>query len=60
VTCVPTFAIIAGSRAIVACAGKSFDLPVHRDLAEDLLDKRIPSDFDIACSEGASSRFSPS
>jgi AmmeMemoRadiSam system protein B len=53
VTCVPTFAIIAGSRAVAAFAGKSFDLPVHRDLAEDLLDRLIRSGFDIAYSEDA-------
>ena len=53
VTCVPTFAIIAGSRATATFAGRHFDLPVHRDMAEDLLDKLIRSDFDIAYSEDA-------
>lgn len=53
VTCVPTFAIIAGSRAIAKFAGRSFDLPVHRDMAEDMLDKLVHKDFDIAYSEDA-------
>src|SRR6188474_1874708 len=38
-TCVPTFAIIAGSRAVASFGGKTFDLPVHREMAEDLLVK---------------------
>src|SRR4030088_1639086 len=37
VPCIPTFAIIAGSRAIARFAGREFDLPVHREMAEDLL-----------------------
>jgi AmmeMemoRadiSam system protein B len=53
VTCVPTFAIIAGNRANATFAGRHFDLPVHRDMAEDLLDKLVRSDFDIAYSEDA-------
>ena len=53
VTCVPTFAIVAGSRAIAHFAGQTLDQPVHRDLAETLLDKLIRSDFDIAYSEDA-------
>src|SRR5438309_5913043 len=54
VTCIPTFAIIAGSRAIAKFAGKEYDLPVHREMAEDLLNKLIvEADFDIAYSEDA-------
>src|SRR4051794_25543626 len=37
VTCIPTFAVIAGSRAVAKFAGREFNLPVHRPLAEDLL-----------------------
>src|ERR671937_2999364 len=41
VTCIPTFAIIAGSRAIAKFAGKEYSLPVHREMAEDLLSKLV-------------------
>src|ERR1700737_2099008 len=41
VTCIPTFAIIAGSRAIAKFAGAGYDLPVHREMAEDLLTNRV-------------------
>jgi len=54
VTCIPTFAIIAGSRAIAKFAGKEYDLPVHREMAEDLLNKLVvEKNFDIAYSEDA-------
>jgi 2,3-dihydroxyphenylpropionate 1,2-dioxygenase len=54
VTCVPTFAIIAGSRAIARFAGREHTLPVHRDLAEDILDKLVVDhNFDLAYSEDA-------
>jgi len=54
VTCIPAFAIIAGSRAIAKFAGKSYDLPVHREMAEDLLNKLVvEKDFDVAYSEDA-------
>src|SRR5258708_39222602 len=39
VTCIPSFAIIAGSRAIAKFAGRDFDLQGHREMAEDLLNK---------------------
>jgi len=51
--CVPTFAILAGSRAIAEFAGRRYDLPVHREMAEDLLYKLVGADFDIAYSEDA-------
>lgn len=51
--CMPTFAIIAGNRAIATHAGKDYDLPVHREMAEDFLDTLIRNDFDIAYSEDA-------
>ena len=54
VTCIPTFAIIAGSRAIAKFAGKEYDLPVHREMAEDLLNALVvEKNFDIAYSEDA-------
>jgi AmmeMemoRadiSam system protein B len=54
VTCIPSFAIIAGNRAIAKFAGRSFDLPVHREMAEDLLNKLVvDKEFDVAYSEDA-------
>jgi 2,3-dihydroxyphenylpropionate 1,2-dioxygenase len=52
-TCVPTFCIIAGSRAIARFAGREFNLPIHREMAEDMLDKLVAKDFDMAYSEDA-------
>jgi 2,3-dihydroxyphenylpropionate 1,2-dioxygenase len=52
-TCVPTFAIIAGSRARAEFAGRSYDLPIHREMAEDILNKLVQANFDIAYSEDA-------
>ena len=51
--CVPTFAILAGSRAMAEFAGRRYDLPVHREMAEDFLYKLVGADFDIAYSEDA-------
>jgi len=53
VTCVPTFAIICGQRVIADHVGHHYDLPNHREMAEDLLDKLIHKGFDIAYSEDA-------
>ena len=54
VTCIPTFAIIAGSRAIAKFAGRDYDLPVHREMAEDLLNRLVVEhSFDVAYSEDA-------
>ncbi len=53
IDCVPTFAIVAGSRALAEFAGRSYDLPIHREMAEDLLDKLVGADFDLAYSEDA-------
>jgi aromatic ring-opening dioxygenase catalytic subunit (LigB family) len=54
VTCVPTFAIIAGSRVNAKFAGRSYDLPNHRPLAEDMLERLVVEHgFDIAYSEDA-------
>jgi AmmeMemoRadiSam system protein B len=52
-TCVPTFAIVAGNRAIAKFAGRDFDVPVHREMAEDLLEKLVHDGFDLAYSEDA-------
>ena len=51
--CVPTFAIVAGNRAIAEFAGRRFDLPIHREMAEDFLNRLVRADFDIAYSEDA-------
>jgi aromatic ring-opening dioxygenase catalytic subunit (LigB family) len=54
VTCIPTFAIIAGSRAVARFAGREYKLPVHREMAEDLLNKLVVDhSFDVAYSEDA-------
>jgi 2,3-dihydroxyphenylpropionate 1,2-dioxygenase len=52
-SCVPTFALVAGSRAIAEFAGRSYDLPIHREMAEDLLNRLVRADFDVAYSEDA-------
>jgi 2,3-dihydroxyphenylpropionate 1,2-dioxygenase len=53
-TCIPTFCIIAGSRAIARFAGREITLPVHREMAEDLLNKLVNERaFDLAYSEDA-------
>jgi 2,3-dihydroxyphenylpropionate 1,2-dioxygenase len=51
--CVPTFAIVAGSRAVAEFAGRRYDLPIHRQLAEDILNKLVGAGFDPAYSEDA-------
>src|SRR5215207_2417950 len=54
VTCVPSFAIIAGSRAIARFAGREHNLPIHREMAEDILNKLVVDhNFDMAYSEDA-------
>src|SRR5919108_444895 len=54
VTCIPTFAIIAGSRAVARFAGREYNLPVHREMAEDLLTRLVVDhEFDLAYSEDA-------
>src|SRR5881397_917869 len=54
VTCVPTFAIIAGSRAVAKFAGREYNVPVHREMAEDLLTRLVvEKNFDVAYSEDA-------
>jgi 2,3-dihydroxyphenylpropionate 1,2-dioxygenase len=54
VTCIPSFAIIAGNRAIAKFAGREHNLPIHREMAEDILNKLVVEhDFDMAYSEDA-------
>jgi aromatic ring-opening dioxygenase catalytic subunit (LigB family) len=50
---VPTFAVIAGERATAAFAGRTYAPPIHRALAEDLLDQLIRVGFDMAYSQEA-------
>jgi AmmeMemoRadiSam system protein B len=54
VSCVPSFAIVAGDRAIARFAGREHNLPIHREMAEDLLNKLVVEHaFDMAYSEDA-------
>ena len=54
VSCVPSFAVVAGDRAIAKFAGREHNLPIHRELAEDLLNKLVvEKNFDMAYSEDA-------
>jgi 2,3-dihydroxyphenylpropionate 1,2-dioxygenase len=53
-SCIPTFCIIAGSRAIARFAGREIILPVHREMAEDMLNQLVNErGFDLAYSEDA-------
>lgn len=54
VTCIPTFCIIAGNRAVARFAGREHILPIHREMAEDVLNKLVVDHhFDMAYSEDA-------
>jgi AmmeMemoRadiSam system protein B len=54
VTCVPTFAIVAGNTAHARFAGREHNLPIHREMAEDILHKLVEKhNFDISYSEDA-------
>ena len=54
VTCVPTFAIVAGDTAHAKFAGRDHKLPIHREMAEDILGKLVTEHhFDISYSEDA-------
>src|SRR3989449_7307695 len=48
-----TFAIIGGKWAIAEFAGRNYELPIHTEMAEDLLGKLIHEGFDVAYSENA-------
>jgi aromatic ring-opening dioxygenase catalytic subunit (LigB family) len=52
-TCYPTFGIVAGSTAVAVFGGKEFHHPIHREMAEDFLNKLVDRDFDMAYSEDA-------
>jgi 2,3-dihydroxyphenylpropionate 1,2-dioxygenase len=52
-TCYPTFAIVAGSRASAKFGGKEFNHPIHREMAEDILNGLVDRGFDMAYSEDA-------
>src|SRR6185295_13153458 len=47
-SCIPTFAILAGNRAKATFAGRDFDLPIHREMAEDFLNQLVRAGFDFA------------
>jgi aromatic ring-opening dioxygenase catalytic subunit (LigB family) len=54
VSCVPSFAIVAGDRAVAKFAGREHNLPIHREMAEDILNKLVVDhSFDVAYSEDA-------
>jgi len=54
VSCVPTFCIVAGDTAHARFAGRAHDLPIHREMAEDILHKLVEDhNFDISYSEDA-------
>jgi 2,3-dihydroxyphenylpropionate 1,2-dioxygenase len=50
---VPTFAIVAGETSKARFAGREYNLPIHMPLAEDLLDKLVYAEFDMAYSQDA-------
>jgi 2,3-dihydroxyphenylpropionate 1,2-dioxygenase len=52
-TCMPTFAVVAGSHAFATFAGRDYNLPIHREMAEDFLNQLVRADFDVAYSEDA-------
>jgi 2,3-dihydroxyphenylpropionate 1,2-dioxygenase len=54
VSCVPTFCIVAGDTAHAKFAGREHELPIHREMAEDVLHKLVTDhNFDISYSEDA-------
>lgn len=50
---VPTFAVVAGEQARAVFAGRTWTLPIHQALAEDLLEQLVGRDFDMAYSQDA-------
>lgn len=50
---VPTFSVIAGETAEAKFAGKTWSLPIHQALAEDILDGLVRRDFDMTYSQDA-------
>ncbi len=52
-TCIPTFALIAGKHATAEFGGRNYHHPIHTEMADDLLDNLIHQGFDIAYSGDA-------
>lgn len=50
---VPTFAVIAGETSKAHFATKSYNMKMHLPLAEDILDKLVRAEFDMAYSQDA-------
>jgi 2,3-dihydroxyphenylpropionate 1,2-dioxygenase len=50
---VPTFAVLAGDTATAAFAGRTWNPPIHRELAEAVLEQLVRRDFDMAYSQDA-------
>jgi 2,3-dihydroxyphenylpropionate 1,2-dioxygenase len=50
---VPTFSVIDGERANAAFAAKTWSPPIHRPLAEAILDGLVRRDFDLSYSQDA-------
>jgi 2,3-dihydroxyphenylpropionate 1,2-dioxygenase len=50
---VPTFAVMAGETSRAKFAGREYNLPIHQGFAEDMLDKLVRADFDMAYSQDA-------
>ncbi|MEO8099721.1 MAG: hypothetical protein ABI811_18625 [Acidobacteriota bacterium] len=50
---VPTFEVVAGDLATAVFAGKTWAPRIHQSLAEDLLDKLVDREFDMAYSQEA-------
>jgi len=54
VSCVPTFCVVAGDTAHAKFAGREHKLPIHREMAEDILNKLVTDyNFDVSYSEDA-------
>src|SRR5262249_25000453 len=50
---VPTFAVIAGEKSHAHFANKDCNLPIPQGFTEDMLDKLVRADFDMAYSQDA-------
>src|ERR1700688_3494953 len=50
---VPTFAIVAGETSRAEFAGHEYKPPIHQGLGEDLLDRLVRGEFDMAYSQDA-------
>jgi 2,3-dihydroxyphenylpropionate 1,2-dioxygenase len=52
-TCIPTFAIIAGDRVVAEHGGFHYEMANNREMAEDFLEKLIHAGFQVAYSQDA-------